>query len=55
MDTEAIATRAQHEATHVASRARSWRFEVGLLVAIFLAACSPGWLGRWPIFRSTSS
>jgi membrane-associated phospholipid phosphatase len=45
MDAEAIATRAQHEATHVASRARSWRFEVGLLVAIFLAGLLT-WLAR---------
>jgi membrane-associated phospholipid phosphatase len=45
MDGEAIAARAQHEAAHVASRARSWRFEVGLLVAIVLA-CLLTWLAR---------
>ena len=45
MDAESIATRAQHEAAHVASRARSWRFEVGLLVAIVLAGLLT-WLAR---------
>ena len=36
---------ARHEITHRASRARSWRFEVGLIVAIVLAALLT-WVAR---------
>src|SRR5215216_3267181 len=36
---------ARHEITHRASQVRSWRFEVGLLVAIGLAALLT-WLAR---------
>jgi membrane-associated phospholipid phosphatase len=42
---ERAVTGARHEITHRASQARSWHFEVGLLVAIGLAALLT-WLAR---------
>ncbi len=49
---EAAVKGARHEITHRTSQVRSWRFEVGLLVAIVLAGLF-AWLARtvgyWPL------
>lgn len=52
MHAETLGGKAHHEVTHRASVLRSWRFEVGLLVAIVVAALF-AWLARtvgyWPL------
>jgi membrane-associated phospholipid phosphatase len=45
MRAESLGGKAHHEITHRASLLRSWRFEVGLLVAIVVAALF-AWLAR---------
>lgn len=49
MSVQTVAARAHQEVTHRASQLRSWRFQIGLLLAIFVAAWL-AWLARTVVY-----